>query len=69
MLQTSINLMKENGFILKKTKSRRYPAETLTEADYADDLALLDQETLGIGFYVNANKTEYVLNKKEPSPL
>ena len=35
----SINIMKENGFTLKKG-SRRYSAETITNADYADDLAL-----------------------------
>ena len=35
------NLMKENGFTLKKTRSRSYPAETITNADCADDLVLL----------------------------
>ena len=34
-------LIKENGFTRKKTKSRRYPAETITDTDYADDIALL----------------------------
>ena len=33
--------MKENGFTLEKARSRRYPAETLTDADYADDIPLL----------------------------
>ena len=38
----SIDLMKENGFTLKKqTISSRYPAETIEDADCADDLALL----------------------------
>ena len=55
-------------------KSRRYPATTITDADYVDDIAILantpDQaETLlhsleraaaGIGLYVNAHKTEYM---------
>ena len=55
-------------------RSRRYPAKTITDADYADDIAILantpDQaETLlhsleraaaGIGLYVNAHKTEYM---------
>ena len=40
-LQTSIDLMKENGFALKNPRSRRYPAETTTDADYTDDIALL----------------------------
>ena len=44
VLRTSTDQIKENDFTLKKkkkAKSRRYPAETITDADYADDLALL----------------------------
>ena len=40
MLRTSIDLMKENGFKLANEISRRYPASTITDADYADDIAL-----------------------------
>ena len=32
----TIDLMKENGFTLKNASSRRYPAQTITVADYAD---------------------------------
>ena len=39
VLQKSMDLIKENGFMLKKGISREYPTETLT--DYADYLALL----------------------------
>ena len=60
--------------MLTKKRSRRYPAKTIIDADYADDIAILvntpDQaETLlhsleraaaGIGLYVNAHKTEYM---------
>ena len=28
--------MKENGFSLEKARSWRYPAETITDADYSD---------------------------------
>ena len=70
----SIDKIKENGFELTKKRSRRYPATTITDADYADDIAILantpDQaETLlhsleraaaSIGLYVNAHKTEYM---------
>ena len=66
--------MKDNVFKLKKERSRRYPAKTITDADYADDIALLantpaQAETLlhsleraaaGIGLHVNADKTEYM---------
>ena len=74
MLRTSIDIMKDNGFKLKKERSRRYPAQTITDADYTDDIVLLANtpaqvETLlhsmeraasGIGFHVDAHKTEYL---------
>ena len=74
VLRTSIDKIKENGFELTKKRSRRYPAKTITDADYADDIAMLantpnQAETLlhsleraatGIGLYVNAHKTEYM---------
>ena len=41
VLRTSIDLMKENGFKLAKERSRRYPAQTIMDADYADSIALL----------------------------
>ena len=41
VLRTSINKIRENGFQLTKRRSKRYPAKTITDADYADDLALL----------------------------
>ena len=74
VLRTSIDKIRENSFELTKKRSRRYPATTITDADYADDIAILantpDQaETLqhsleraatSIGLYVNAHKTEYM---------
>ena len=68
VLRTSIDKIKENGFEL------RTDATTITDTDYADDIAILantpDQaETLlhsleraaaSIGLYVNAHKTEYM---------
>ena len=35
----------ENGFKLTKERSRRYPAKTITDADYADDIAFLAKAT------------------------
>ena len=66
--------MKDNGFKLAKERSRRYSTQTITDTDYADDIALLantpaEAETLlyglgraaaGIGFDVNLDKTEYM---------
>ena len=74
MLRASIDLMKENGFKLAKERSRRYPAQTITDVDYADDITLLEnspsqaksllhsleQAAGGIGLHVNADKTEYM---------
>ena len=41
VLRTSIDNIRENGFMLTKKRSRRYSAKTITDADYADDIALL----------------------------
>ena len=41
VLRTSIDKIRENGFELTKKRSRRYPAKTIIDADYADDIALL----------------------------
>ena len=40
MLRMSIDLMKENSFKLAKERSRRYPAQTIKDTDYADDIVL-----------------------------
>ena len=74
VIQTSIDLMKENGFTLKKARSRQYPTQTIIDADHADDIALLvntptqaesllrslEQATGGISLHVNADKKEYM---------
>ena len=36
VFRTSIDKIRENGFELTKKRSRRYPAKTITDADYAD---------------------------------
>ena len=61
-------------FELTKKRSKRYPVKTITDADYADDIAIpantpnqaetllhsLERAATGIGLYVNAHKTEYM---------
>ncbi len=37
VLRTSIDKIRENGFELTKKRSRRYPAKTITDANYTDD--------------------------------
>ena len=63
-----------NGFELTKKRSRRYPAKTITDADNADDIAILantskqaktllhslERAAAGIGLHVNAQETEYM---------
>ena len=62
------------GFTLTERKSRRYPAEQITDTDYADDIVvtsntLKDANTLllkiesaakEIGLCINTDKTEYI---------
>ena len=74
MLRTSIDKIKENGFKLIKKRSRRYPAKTITDANYTDYIELLanaptqaktllhrlERADAGIGIHVNAHKTEYL---------
>ena len=74
VFRISIDKMKDNGFKLTKERSRRYHAQTITDADYADDLALLantptqaesllhslERAAARIGLHVNADKTEYM---------
>ena len=65
--------MKDNSFKLTKERSRRYPTQTITDAYYTNDIALLtntpaqaetllhilEQAAASIG-HVNAGKTEYM---------
>ena len=44
VLRTSVDNIRENGFELTKKRSRRYPAKTITDADYADDIAILENK-------------------------
>ena len=41
VLRTLIDKIRENGFELKKKRSRKYPAKTITIANNADDIVLL----------------------------
>ena len=41
VLRTSSDIIKENGFELTKKRSKRYSAKTITDADYANDIAIL----------------------------
>ena len=66
--------IKENSFELTKKRSRRYSAKTITEADYADGIAIqantpnqaetllhsLERAAARIRLHVNAHKTEYI---------
>ena len=56
VLRTSIDKIRENGFELTKKRSRRYPAKTITDADYADDIAILAN---------TPNQTETLLHSLE----
>ena len=70
-IRTSIDKIKGNGFELTKKRSRRYPAKTITDADYTDEKAIvanaptqaetllhsLERAAAGSSRHINANKT------------
>ena len=74
VLRTSIDLTKENGFRLTNERSRKYPAQTIADTDYTNDIAFLantparakfllhslERSTGGIGLHVNADKAEFI---------
>ena len=78
VFRTLIDLIKENSFTLIKARNMRYPAETMKDADYAENLApftnapdqaesllhSLEQAAGGTGLYGNANKTECIYFKQ-----
>ena len=78
MLRTSIDKIRENGFELTKKRNRRYPAKTIIDADYADNIVLLantpnqaetllhslERAAVGIGLHVNVHKTKYMCYKQ-----
>ena len=65
-------------FTLKKARNKSYLVESITDADYADDLVLLantpapakslmhsvEQAAKGIGLFMNSNKTVHVSKSK-----
>ena len=81
VLRIALDENKELGLTLTKQKSRRYPGKKITDADYADDLAVLadtlkDVTTLlhniekvakQIGLYLNADKTEFICENQDAS--
>ena len=70
----------ELGFTLTPRRSRRYPAEVLTDLDYADDISLLSDnmeqaqellkrvelECAKVGLRLNAKKTEVITYNTPP---
>ena len=81
MLRTSIEKIKDSGFKQTKKRNRSYTAQTITDVDYADDIALLantparaetqlhsiERAAAGIGLHFNADKTTYVCFNKRGS--
>ena len=73
--------MNEKGVKTKPRQSRRYPAQHLTDLDFADDLAsesIKDAESLlqslefaasQVGLYCNEGKTEFVTTYASPTEL
>ena len=78
VLRTSIDWKQEYSLTMEKARSRRYPEQTITDVNYANDIAILANtpthaESLlhslekvagGIGLHKNADKTGYMCFKK-----
>ena len=70
----------ELGFTITPRRSRRYPAKTETDLDFADDIALLsndisqaqelltavEQESMKIGLTLNSDKTKFISLNSPP---
>ena len=81
--KTSIDNNSELGFTLQPRRSRRYPATTITDADFADDLALLadnssnaeqlllllEKAAEAVGLRVNYGKTNYMAFQQASSSI
>ena len=73
-MRTSIDNNSKYGLTLTERKSSRYPAFTITDVDYADDIAIttnnvkeanillnsLEKTEKEIGLHINVAKTEYM---------
>ncbi len=74
---------KDYGFTLQQRRSRRYPAVKISDADFADDLALitdtiaeaqkfllsLEEAANAIGLHLNEDKTKYLTVNCEPDTI
>ena len=83
VLRKSIDCNTELGLKITERKSTRYPAVNITDADYADDIAIttnnlreanlllhsIEKSTKEIGLHINVNKTEYITCLRMPSKL
>ena len=62
VLRTTIDLMKENGFTLKKLRSRRYPVETMTETDYSDELMIFGNTPARVESLLHRKRQEALIS-------
>ena len=83
ILRLSLDTMNEKGLLLHPRRSRRHPAQHLTDLDFADDLALITEsvkdaeallqslETIAAqtGLHCNEGKTEHITSSPNPPEL
>ena len=79
VLRMSVDSISNKGFEIRPRRSARYPAQYLTDTDFADDIALisetlvnaqsllqsLEQASNCVGLYLNEKKTEYINKCKD----
>ncbi len=70
VLRTSMDRHEELGLTLSEWSSQRYPRTNITDADYANDLALLSNNVNGVSELLHSLKKS-VENKRifNPCPL
>ena len=83
VLKNSVDQHREYGLTLSPARSRRHSAKKITDADYADDIALLSDNNVNaqkllhlleetaaiIGLHTNAVKTEYMCYHQVDNPI
>ena len=77
-------ILETDGIVLKRRRSRRHPPILLSDLDFADDIALIEEtiqkaqdllhrvetDCQHVGLYLNPKKTKYMLvNSNDTTPL
>ena len=82
-LRISLDKLNSNGITIQPRTSSRHPSKHITDLDFADDIALLadsldnaqhllsslQQAAALVGLHLNEDKTEYISNSSDDTPI